>query len=229
MYIIAEEVSSQPIERSPDDAPKRVVEQEGSPWHAVGPGQERGPGTQEGDKAPKEDHFAAMLAEEVLPQFHFALVEAKVMTVAAQKAVAAFTSNPVAQIIAYNRPQGRRSDHQRNGEAVSRPGIDGGHEQHGLARKGYSHTLDGHKEQHRPIAIDRQKMHQLGCGKMEHAVLLSPPPLTKSPLLPLLWLSPSCSDGHLLWLTLVTCEGDTLRFARFTDRKHNREDPILEF
>src|SRR2546425_3224784 len=182
MDIITEEVASQSIERGPGDAPQCVVNQEGSPRHAVGPGQERGPGTQDGNKAPKEDHFAAMLAEEVLPQFHFALIEAKVMTVAAQQTIAAFTPHPVAEIMAYNRPQGRRRDHQRNGEAVSRPGIDGRHEQHGLAPKGDSHTLDGHKEQHRPIAIDRQKMHQLGCGKMEHAVLLSPPPLTKSPL-----------------------------------------------
>ncbi len=27
-----------------------------------------------GDNAAKEDHFAAVLAEEVLPQFHFALI-----------------------------------------------------------------------------------------------------------------------------------------------------------
>ena len=31
------------------------------------PGQEHGPGTQDGDKAPKEGYFAAMLVEEMLP------------------------------------------------------------------------------------------------------------------------------------------------------------------
>jgi hypothetical protein len=48
--------------------PQRIVKQEGSPRHAVGPSQERGPGTQVGDKATEEDHFAAMLAEEGMPQ-----------------------------------------------------------------------------------------------------------------------------------------------------------------
>ena len=34
-------------------------------------------------KGPKEDHFAAILAKKVLPQFHFALIEAKLVIVAA--------------------------------------------------------------------------------------------------------------------------------------------------
>ena len=67
-----------------------------------------------------EDDFAAMLAEEVLPQFHFALIEAKVMTVATQQTVATFAPNPVAQIIAQNCATGGRRDHQPNGEAVGR-------------------------------------------------------------------------------------------------------------
>src|SRR5260370_3617150 len=80
--------------------PQCLEEQEGCPRHAVGSGQERGPGTQDGDKAPKEDHFAAMLAEEILPQFHFALIEAQLTTVAAQQTVATFAPNPVAEMIA---------------------------------------------------------------------------------------------------------------------------------
>src|SRR5260370_36282337 len=98
--------------------PQCLEEQEGCPWHAVGSGQERGPGTQDSDKAPKEDPFAAMLAEEILPQFHFALIEAKVMTVAAQQTVATFAPNPVAEIIAKNCTTGSRHDHQRRREAA---------------------------------------------------------------------------------------------------------------
>src|SRR2546422_14795 len=49
--------------------------------------------------------------------------------------------------------------------------------------------------------------------------------LSRDPLLPLFL---PCPDGYLLRLTLVPCEADPLRFARFTDGKHNREDPILE-
>jgi hypothetical protein len=80
VYIVAEKVASHSVERCPDNASQRVVKQEGRPGHTIGPGQEGGPGTQDGNKAPKEDHFAAMLAKEILSQFHFALIDAKVMT-----------------------------------------------------------------------------------------------------------------------------------------------------
>src|SRR5438552_8918104 len=55
--------------------------------------------------------------------------------------------------------------------------------------------------------------------------------LIKGPLLPLplpCLLSLSCLDGHLLRLTLAACNADPLRAAPFTNREHNREDPILE-
>src|SRR5260370_32597559 len=120
--------------------PQCLEEQEGCPWHAVGSGQERGPGTQDSDKAPKEDPFAAMLAEEVLPQFHFALIEAKVMTVAAQQTVATFAPNPVAEIIAQNCTTGSRHDHQRRREAVGHTRIDGCDEPHRSATTRQSHT-----------------------------------------------------------------------------------------
>src|SRR4051812_35532904 len=38
-----------------------------------------------------------------------------------------------------------------------------------------------------------------------------------------------CLDGYLLWLTFAACNADALRAAFFTDRNHNRENPILEF
>src|SRR3984893_7115707 len=38
-----------------------------------------------------------------------------------------------------------------------------------------------------------------------------------------------CPDGYLLRLTFAACNADALRAAFFTDRKHNRENPILEF
>ncbi len=121
-----------------------------------------------------------MLAEEVLPQFHFALIEAKVTTVAAQQTVATFAPNPVAEIIAQNCTTGSRHDHQRRREAVGYPGIGGCDEQYGLASKGNAHTFDGHKEQHHPVTVGCQTMRQLGCGKMKHvnaAPSISPPVL----------------------------------------------------
>lgn len=84
MHIITKEVASQPVDCGPDNSHQRVEEQKGSPRHGVGSGQERGPGTQDGDKAAKEDYFATVLAEEVLSQFHFALIETYVGAKAAQ-------------------------------------------------------------------------------------------------------------------------------------------------
>ena len=178
MHNIAEEVASQPVDCDPGDSPERVEEQKGSPRHAVSSGQERGPGTQDGDKATKEDYFAAVLAEEILSQFHFALIETDVAAIAAQQTIATFAPNPVAEIIAQNCATGSSRDHQCDREAVGRSSIDSRDEEHGLARKGYAHALDGHKEQHRPVAVGCQKMRQLGCGKMEHvncAFFTSPP------------------------------------------------------
>ncbi len=35
-------------------------------------------------------------------------------------------------------------------------------------------------------------------------------------------------NGHRLLLSLAACDADPLRAARFTNGKHNREDPILK-
>src|SRR5258708_8994149 len=51
-------------------------------------------------------------------------------------------------------------------------------------------------------------------------------PLSRDQLLSLLL---PCPDGYLLRLTFAACNADALRAAFFTDRNHNRENPILEF
>lgn len=119
-----------------------------------------------------------MLAKEVLPQFQFGLIQTDRATVAAQQPGATFAANPIAQIIAQNGATGSRYDHLRKRESVARPSIDDWDEQHCLARKGNAHTLDSHKEQHRPVGVGHQPMRQLGCGKMKHlsfAFPISPP------------------------------------------------------
>src|SRR5216683_935051 len=116
MHVVTQEVAPQPKERGPHDAPCGIEEQKAWPAHAVGPGQECGPGPQHGDKAPEEDEFAAM----------------------------------------------------QNEELVRRPGVDGGHQQHGLTRKRDAGALNGHKDQDRPIPIGGEQMHQVRCCDMKH-------------------------------------------------------------
>jgi hypothetical protein len=65
--------------------PSALKSRKGPHGIAVGSGQERDPGTQDGDKAAKEDYFAAVLAKEILSQFQFALIETDVAAVGCQK------------------------------------------------------------------------------------------------------------------------------------------------
>ena len=82
--VITEVVASQAKECSPHDSTQSVEEQKARPAHPIRPGQERGPGPQHGDKAPKEDDLAAMLHEEVLSKFQLAFIQTNIVTVTAQ-------------------------------------------------------------------------------------------------------------------------------------------------
>ena len=44
VYVVAEGISAQPVERGPQDTAGHVVDQEARPGHAIGPRQESGPG-----------------------------------------------------------------------------------------------------------------------------------------------------------------------------------------
>ncbi len=89
-------------------------------------------------------------------------------TVAPQQTVATLASDPEAEIITQDGPTGRRRDHQHNGEPVRRPGVDGGHQEHGLTRKRDAGALNGHKDQDRPIPIGVEQVQQVRCCDMNH-------------------------------------------------------------
>src|SRR5712691_4791617 len=169
---ITQEVASYSKERGPHDAPQRVEEQKGGPAHPIRPGQERGPGPQHRDKASKEDHLATMLQEEVLPQFQLALIKTNRAAIAAQQTVATFASNPEAQIITQNGPTGGSYNHESKGQAVRRPSINGGNEQHRLAREGNACALDGDKDEDGPIAIGSQQLLEIVERYRDHGVWL---------------------------------------------------------
>src|SRR6266700_8171509 len=84
MDVVTEEVSSQSVEGCPDNVPCGIEDQKARPAHAVGPGQKGGPGTQHRNVAPKEDHFALVLQEQILPQFEPAFFQADITPVAAR-------------------------------------------------------------------------------------------------------------------------------------------------
>jgi hypothetical protein len=64
--IVTEAVSSRSLERDPDEGSGCIEEQEARPVHAVGADQKGGPGPQHRHKPPEEDHFPAVLQEQIL-------------------------------------------------------------------------------------------------------------------------------------------------------------------
>src|SRR5258708_15479453 len=163
MNVITQEVAPQAIKRGPRNSPQGIEEQKGCPTHPVGSSQERCPDAQYRDKASEEDDLAAVLHEEVLPQFQFALAKVKSRPIPTQEAISPFAPDPEAQVIPQDRAAGSSDDHQRKRELVSRSSIDGGKEQHGLAREWNTSALDTNKGQHCPIAIRGQQECQLRC------------------------------------------------------------------
>src|SRR5438067_13675215 len=109
-----------------------------------------------------------MFHKEVLSQFQLALIKANVATVAPEQAIAPFTPDPEAEIITQDGTTGRRQNHERNRQAMGRPGIDGSYKQHSFAREGDACALDGYKDENGPITVRREKMRQVGHSKMEH-------------------------------------------------------------
>ena len=172
MNAITQEVASQTEERGPHDASQGVEEEKARPAHLIGPGQESGPGSQHGDKAPKEDDLAAVLHEEVLPQFQLAFIQTNIATVAAQETVAALASDPEAEIIAQDGATGGSHDHERNGKMMRCPCINGGNEQHRLAREGNACALDGNKDENCPIAVGGKQMQEIVRSHRDHGVIL---------------------------------------------------------
>ncbi len=51
---------------------------------------------------------------------------------------------------------------------MGRPRRDGGHQQHGLAGEGNAGALDGHKQQHRHIAVHGEQMGQPRGVEVKH-------------------------------------------------------------
>ena len=153
MDVVSQQVAAQSHQASPHDAPKRIEEQKTGPAHLIGPCQEGCPRSQDGDKASEEDHFAAMLEEEILAQLELALIQANIAAIAAQEMVPAFVSDPEPEVIPQDRPAGCRDNHPGNGQLMRGSGSNGRDEQHRFTRKRNARALDRDRAQNGPIAI----------------------------------------------------------------------------
>src|SRR5205085_11111596 len=101
--------------RTPHHSTQGGEEQKAGPAHPIRPSQERGPGAQHRNKAPKEDDLAAVLHEEVLSQFQLAFIQTNIATVATQETVAAHASDYEAEVITQDSATGSSHNHQQNG------------------------------------------------------------------------------------------------------------------
>ena len=168
MHVISKEVASQSVDGGPCDSSERIEEQKAVPGHTVCSGQEGGPGAEHGYEASKEDYFAAMFHKEVLSKLQLALVESNIAAKATEQAVASFTSDPEAQIIAQDRAAGRCRDYQGNKKAMRCTSVDGGDDEHSFTWEGDTSALNGHEEQDCPVAVGSEKMGQVERREMEH-------------------------------------------------------------
>src|SRR5260221_14439294 len=99
MDVVAQKVATQSHQAGPHDSSQRIEEQKTGPAHLIGSRQKRRPRSQDGDKAPEEDDFAAMLQKKVLAQFELAFIQADGAPVAEQQAVASLAAYPEPQVI----------------------------------------------------------------------------------------------------------------------------------
>ena len=80
----------------------------------------------QGDKSAEEDDLAAMPAEEILAQLDPCGCELQIVTVTQEQTVADFPADPLADIVAEDRPIRSRSNHQPDIQLLCRAGINPG-------------------------------------------------------------------------------------------------------
>ncbi len=94
-----------------------------------------------------------------------------VAAIAQQQLIAERTADPKTDIVAQNCAGRCGRYDQRNVEIVRRAGIDGGRQQHRLARKGNPDALDTDEQHDDPIAVDRNQLIELMTAEMHASQL----------------------------------------------------------
>src|SRR6185437_1235006 len=165
----AEDKAGNAKDGRPGHATGEIEGKEPPPIHLVDAGEQRGEGTQHGDETSEKDDLAAVLEKQIHAELHLGLVEVDISAVAQHQLVAELAAEPEADVVAEDGTGRRRGDDQGDVEVVRRSGIDGGGEQHRLARKWDADALDADKEHDRPITIGGYQLVEFMTGEMHEA------------------------------------------------------------
>ncbi len=170
---LAEIIRSETVHAGPQDAARRVEQQEGKPGHAIGPGEQGGKRAEQRDEATEEHDLAAMTPKQILPDLDLALGQADVVTVAQQERIADLPPDPEPDDAADDRARRGSHDHQSNIEVVRRARVDGREDQGGLARNRNADAFEADDRGDRPIAVDREQVRRrYGKEQTDLAILL---------------------------------------------------------
>jgi len=135
-------IGGPPVECRPQNCSGGVAEEESRPAHAIDASQKDRQGTEQGDKSAEEDDLAAMPAEEILAELDPGIGELQIVTITQEQTVADFPADRVADIVAEDRPNRSRGNHQPDIKLLCRAGVNCGRDQSRFAGQGQSHALE---------------------------------------------------------------------------------------
>src|ERR1700674_454547 len=156
--LLAQIISSETVHAGPQDAARRVEQQEARPGHAIGPGEQGGKHAEQRDKAAEEHDLAAVTPKQILADLDLALGQADVVAVAEQDRIADLAADPEPDDAAEDGARRGGRDHQSDVEMMRRARIGGGEDQGGLARNRNADAFEADDPGNRPIAVNREQV-----------------------------------------------------------------------
>src|SRR3984957_20815077 len=109
-----EQVAACAEDGRPDDSARGIEEKELLPVVAIDASEKRRKSAQHRDEAAEKDDLAAVLEEEILPDFEPLLIKSNIMPKAKNKRKAELATDPIAAIVADDGAGRRRPDHPVN-------------------------------------------------------------------------------------------------------------------
>src|SRR4051812_23820707 len=161
-------VAEQAEDHRPDDAAGCVRDQEAAPSHVRDARQERGVGAQQRHEAPEEDDLLAVACEHVAGDLEVALLHPQLVAVLQEQLVATGPADPVADVVADDRPRRGGCDHAPYLEVPGGAGVDAGGHEHRLAGGRYAEALDADHGEHGEVAEVREQVVDRGGEQRSH-------------------------------------------------------------
>ena len=137
--------------------------------HVIDAGEEGSKDPQHGNETPEEHHLRPVPVEEILAKAQPVLLEPNVASVPFHQPVATRAADPVSDVVPQDRARRRGDDDPEDREPPRRAGIDGGGDQHGLARHRDADALDADEDEDGEVTIGRQQGVEVAREEAQHS------------------------------------------------------------